>query len=398
MMNRVRRSVAVVGGGMVGGALALGLAQQGKTVTVIDPAFTKQEPDKEHYDVRISAITMDNIALLEQLGVWQTLQGYKPYPFYQLAIAGADQEWLELGHEPESEQASSKQKPLGYMVENKSLQYVLYQALLAHPQVEVYEGKVARLDAESGLVVLDNQEELVCNVIAGCDGGQSFVRQQVGIGVYGHQYAERCLLAIVKTPEQVPMRTWEVIHEHEMHALLPLANQQACCILYSNEQTVKQWEQSQEHLQQVLEQKFTQHIGEFELLQAGSFPLTRQSALQYAKHRVMLLGDAAHTIHPMGGQGVNLGFRDVKEALKQCDKKDISIDAQRNQALRRYARQRRLDNELMAHAMDIIKQGYRAPRGPLRIARETLLLGMQGFPSLRRIVTAYASGVWNIKK
>lgn len=378
----------VAGGGMVGAAIALGLARQGHEVTVLEPFPVTEFSVEQAYDLRISAITADNIELLEQLGVWAHLSTLRLQPFHQLAVREQGMDWLELGQ-------LDSQQPLGYMIENQVLQFALWQALQAEPGVTCIQNGIEKLDVTKRQATSSDGQLLHYKWLLGCDGAQSKVRKASGIGVAGRSYGQSCLLSIVKTPEQVSARTWESFAGDEIHALLPLANNQACFILYADSPTVRSWQASEEKLKEALQQRFSSY-GDFEVLQHGSFPLTRQSALHYVRQDTVLLGDAAHSIHPMAGQGVNLGFRDVKCLLKEIKGISAVHRADMEAAFTRYSRIRRADNELMAQAMDTIGWSFKADKKPLQLLRRTLLSGLRGFKPGRDLMTAYASGVWKV--
>lgn len=386
--------VLVVGGGMVGATAALGLAQQGYRVLVLEPALQRHLDTAAAYDLRISAITSDNINLLHELGAWSALANLRKQPFNQLSVRRAGHEWLTLG-DVESDDG------LGYMIENQVLQHALFLTMQRHPQIEVLESSLATLDAQQGKAVTAANQAIHFNWVLGCDGAQSQVRQQSGIGVAGRRYGQTCLLAIVKCSQPVGARTWESFAGHgEIHALLPLQDNHACLIMYGRDQQVNAWQASEEHLAEVLAMTFADEVGDFTLQSYGSFPLTRQTALDYARHRTILLGDSAHTIHPMAGQGVNLGFRDVRKLLALAKGVDLTAPQQAKvqRALRRYAVARRLDNEIMAQAMDSIAWGFAPAKGPIAAVRSLGMAALQRFAPAKAVMTAYASGVWKISR
>ncbi|HLV49232.1 MAG TPA: FAD-dependent oxidoreductase [Aliidiomarina sp.] len=388
-MASIKTSALVVGGGMVGAALAIGLARQGKQVTVVDPQFVRHWQADSDYDLRISAVTNDNIQLLDELDVWQHIRQLRVFPFTELAVSDTPRHWLELG-DPNGAQ------PLGYMIENKVLQHALFLVMEQQKNIHLLESPLAQLSVTEKLATTDAGDIISFDMVFGCDGGQSRVRAASGISVAGRDYGQRCLLSIVATTEQVPMRTWELFQGDEIHALLPLANNFACCIVYGNAREVSQWQQSHEQVAEVLKTRFAQHIGDFNLQRFASFPLIRQSALRYVQTPTVLLGDAAHTIHPMAGQGVNLGFRDVKALLKAVAQHELNDESGLVQAFKHYERSRRLDNELMAHAMDAIGWSFQQEMKPIRALRGLMLTGLQRFAPGRSAMTAYASGVWKL--
>jgi len=400
--------ILVVGGGMVGGACALGLAQAGYKVLVIEP-YPPSNPWSDSkgeaidsasppYDLRISAVTADNINFLEALGVWSSIRAMRAHPFYQLAVADSSEQWLELG--TASERSGSA--PLGYMIENKVLQYALYEQLQAHPSIRLIESPLVELEPAEQRATTQSGIEIGFRWVIGCDGARSMVRSKAGIGVAGRDYGESCVLSIVKTEEQVAARTWERFDETEIHALLPLDNRHACLILYAKTDQVKAWggqsgadKSNSNRMQTELEHRFLRHVGPFQIENVGHFPLVRQSALAYVRGATVLLGDAAHSIHPMAGQGVNLGFRDVRALLKvfhanTASEQDIA------RGLKQFTMQRRADNELMAHSMDAIGWGFHSQNMAVTTARRVLLNALRKFSLGKRAMTAYASGVWKL--
>lgn len=392
--NGQHTDILVVGAGMVGAAAALGLAQQGYRVAVVEPNFQQQVDVSAGYDLRISAVTEDNIELLRQLGVWEDIQALRVQAFEQLSVRKQGSDWLTLG------QAGSQ---LGYMIENSVLQHGLYLGLQRQPNIELYTTTLQALQTRpehQGYAQLANGQALHFDWVLGCDGAQSQVRQASGIGVAGREYGQRCLLSVVTCSAPVAARTWESFAEHgEIHALLPLADSYACLIAYGSRPQVQQWQANDESLRRYLTSQFADITGDFEVQQAGAFDLTRQSALQYVKGRTILLGDAAHTIHPMAGQGVNLGFRDVRQLLQASQGlrlKDGPGSHAVSLALATYSTKRRADNELMAQAMDSIGAGFGVDKGPIATVRELLLSGLRRFTPAQQLMTAYASGVWKV--
>ncbi|MGX5914468.1 FAD-dependent oxidoreductase [Aliidiomarina sp. Khilg15.8] len=387
--KEINSDVLVIGGGMVGAAAALGLAQRGYQVAVLEPKPVTQWLETDTYDLRISAVTSDNIALLEELGVWELIHDMRAQPFNQLAVREAGSDWLELG------EAGSLQ-PLGYMIENNLLQFSLWQALQAHPQVTTLCSSLQTLNTEEQQAITGDADVVNYQWLLGCDGANSRARQLSGIGVGGRDYGQSCLLTLVKTESQVAPRTWESFQGDEIHALLPLSDKQACLILYADTPTVKHWQANETRLHEVLQARFAESVGAFTLLNWGSFPLRRQSALHYVKDRTILLGDAAHSIHPMAGQGVNLGFRDVKKLLQVMYGQELEHAPALGVALKRFEIERRADNELMAHAMDSIGWGFKTEQKGIQLLRRGLLSGLRKFTPGQRLMTAYASGVWKL--
>ncbi len=195
-MTLLNTEVAVVGGGMVGGALALGLAQQGFDVTVIEQAAPPVFDPASQPDVRISAISASSVDLLRGLGVWEAVLAMRAHPYSRLET----REW-ENAH-VSFDAAELKLPRLGYMVENNVLQQALWQALEAHPKVtlRVPDSLKALHRHEGGyLLTLDNDDELAVKLVVGADGANSQVRQMAGIGIHAWQYQQSCMLITVQS-------------------------------------------------------------------------------------------------------------------------------------------------------------------------------------------------------
>ncbi|TCZ92772.1 FAD-dependent monooxygenase [Lysobacter sp. N42] len=395
----------VVGAGMVGGALAIGLAKKGYDVTVLDPNFTRAWSAASDYDLRISAVTADNIELLQSLGVWPEIAKCRANPFFQLAVTDSSENWLEFG---DSEEGNH---PLGYMIENSVLQYAVFQQLQQYPNIQLLEAGLQSIDFNNRVVKAETKAspeggdeshyEVEFEHLLGCDGANSKVREQSGIGVSGKQYKDACLLVNVKTEKPVAKRTWEKFSADEIHALLPLDPNHACLIVYANKETISNWSSSKDQLAEHLNSRF-ESIGPFSVESYGHFPLQRQSANRYGIAPVTqnselktpfiaLFGDAAHTIHPLAGQGVNLGFRDVECFLQQVDKFGFSQQAQA-----RYEKQRRLDNEFMAHSLEWVGWGMRSENKALKRVRAFGLNILGRLPGMQYALSAYASRAWKV--
>ncbi|WP_126766860.1 FAD-dependent monooxygenase [Aliidiomarina iranensis] len=394
----------VVGGGMVGGAMALAIAESGRRVVVLEPYPETEFAINSAYDLRISAITADNIALLESLGVWPQVQALRAQPFMQLAVREQGSEWLSF--------ASETSQPLGYMVENKALQSVLTERLRTHalvdyrtegftsivaakPQVQIKNGvgESEQPEKSAGYVVTSSGAEIAYQYLIGADGVNSNVRSAAGIGTAGSSYQERCLLATVKLAEEIPPETWQIFAGNEVHALLPLANQQACLILYADTAVIKGW--PKDAIEAELSERFSKEIGDFQLQNAASFPLKHQHALAYFNSalRTLIIGDAAHGVHPLAGQGVNLGLRDVaavRDLLTQLADENINFRVKLERALKH----RQFENLAMGQGLDTIARVFRAQHPVLKFARRSLFSVMAQSKPLRKFVGRFAGAAF----
>ncbi len=306
--------VAIVGGGMVGGALALGLAQQGFTVTVLEKTAPPAFDPASAPDVRISAISAASVGLLKSLGVWDAVRAMRVHAYRRLETW----EW-ESAHVA-FDAAELKLPELGYMVENKVLQWGLWQALTAHEGVTLRVGgeleAMQRGEAETALRLRDG-ETIHARLVIGADGASSQVREMAGIGVHAWQYQQSCMLISVQCADDPGDSTWQQFTPSGPRAFLPLFDNWASLVWYDAPARIRQLQgMSMPQLQQEIARHFPARLGRVTPQAAGAFPLTRRHALQYVQPGLALVGDAAHTIHPLAGQGVNLGYRDVDALLE----------------------------------------------------------------------------------
>ncbi|HAU5605762.1 3-demethoxyubiquinol 3-hydroxylase [Citrobacter koseri] len=391
-MTNQPTEIAIVGGGMVGGALALGLAQHGFTVTVIEHAEPAPFVADSQPDVRISAISAASVSLLKGLGVWDAVQGMRSHPYRRLETW----EW-ENAHVV-FDAAELKLPLLGYMVENIVLQQALWQALDAHPKVtlRVPASLIAlhRHNDRHELELADG-ERLTAKLVIGADGANSQVRQLAGIGIHAWQYAQSCMLITVQCESEPGDSTWQQFTPDGPRAFLPLFDNWASLVWYDSPARIRQLQNlSMPQLQAEIMQHFPSRLGAVTPVAAGAFPLTRRHALQYVQPGLALVGDAAHTIHPLAGQGVNLGYRDVDALL------DVLISARSHgevwashQVLKRYQTRRMADNFIMQSGMDLFYAGFSNNLQPLRIMRNIGLMAAERAGALKRQALKYALGL-----
>lgn len=380
--------VAVIGGGMVGGALALGLAQNGFSVVVLDKAPPPAFDPTAQPDVRISAISAASVQLLRSLGVWDAVLAMRAHPWRRLETW----EW-QTAHVV-FDAAELKLPNLGYMVENNVLQLALWQALEAHPQVTLLHGSALN-EIHGQHLHLTDDTEIVARLVVGADGAQSQVRQVAGIGVHGWQYPQSCMLITVKSENEPGDSTWQQFTPTGPRAYLPLYDNWASLVWYDTPARIRQLQAlSMTQLQREISAHFPERLGNVTPVAAGAFPLTRRHALQYVQPGLALVGDAAHTIHPLAGQGVNLGYRDVDALLDVlANARSVGEDWASLPVLERYQSRRRVDNLLMQSGMDLFYAGFSNDLGPLRILRNVGLMAAQRAGVLKRQALKYALGL-----
>jgi 2-octaprenyl-3-methyl-6-methoxy-1,4-benzoquinol hydroxylase len=391
-MTNQPTEIAIVGGGMVGGALALGLAQHGFTVTVIEHAAPAPFVTDGQPDVRISAISSASVSLLKGLGVWDTIQGMRSHPYRRLETW----EW-ENAHVM-FDAAELKLPLLGYMVENTVLQQALWQALEVHPKVTLrVPASLLSLHQHHDRHELElaDGEKISAKLVIGADGANSQVRKMAGIGIHAWQYAQSCMLITVQCENSPGDSTWQQFTPDGPRAFLPLFDNWASLVWYDSPARIRQLQGlNMPQLQTEIAKHFPSRLGNVTPVAAGAFPLTRRHALQYVQPGLALVGDAAHTIHPLAGQGVNLGFRDVDALI------DVLVNASSygetwasQPVLKRYQNRRMTDNFIMQSGMDLFYAGFSNNLQPLRIMRNLGLMAAERAGVLKRQALKYALGL-----
>ncbi|EIY5062774.1 2-octaprenyl-3-methyl-6-methoxy-1,4-benzoquinol hydroxylase [Klebsiella quasipneumoniae] len=384
--------VAVVGGGMVGGALALGLAQQGFTVTVLEKTAPPAFDPASAPDVRISAISAASVGLLKSLDVWDAVREMRVHAYRRLETW----EW-ESAHVA-FDAAELKLPELGYMVENKVLQWGLWQALAAHEGVTLRVGgeleAMQRGEAQTALRLREG-ETIHARLVIGADGASSQVREMAGIGVHAWQYQQSCMLISVQCADDPGDSTWQQFTPSGPRAFLPLFDNWASLVWYDTPARIRQLQgMSMPQLQQEIARHFPARLGRVTPRAAGAFPLTRRHALQYVQPGLALVGDAAHTIHPLAGQGVNLGYRDVDALLEiLAQARGRGEEWASLPVLKRYQARRRADNFIMQSGMDLFYAGFSNDLAPVRMLRNIGLMAAERAGVLKRQALKYALGL-----
>lgn len=384
--------VAIVGGGMVGAAAALGLANSGFRVAVIEhQAPTAFQPDSPP-DVRISAIGAQSVTLLQSLGIWDRVLGMRAHPYRRLETW----EWEKAHVSFDASELGLSE--LGYMVENLVLQQALWQALVDHPQVTLFcpATLIQMQSNEKGwLLHFADGEILDVPMVIGADGAHSQIRQWAGIGIHAWQYHQSCMLITAQCDYAPGDSTWQHFTPTGPHAFLPLFDRWASLVWYDEPARIRQLQSmSMSQLQKSLASHFPSRLGAVTPIASGAFPLTRRHALKYVKPGLALIGDAAHTIHPLAGQGVNLGYRDVQALLdvmtgaRNAGEKWASLEV-----LQRYQSKRKLDNLIMQTGMDLFYVGFSNNLAPVRAIRNLGLMAAQRAGGLKQQALKYALGL-----
>lgn len=381
--------IIIVGGGMVGAAAALGLARQGRQVALIE----RQEPDPFHasqpMDLRVSAISHASVSLLQDLGAWADIEAMRVCPYRRLETWEAEDSRVCFS----ADQLELPQ--LGYMVENRLIQLGLWQQFARFDNLHlVSPASITGMAQAGGLhqLQLDSGETLEAPWLIGADGAHSKVRDYAQIGLTSWDYRQHCMLIHVETAAPQQDITWQQFFPSGPRSLLPLCGNNASLVWYDSPARVQQLCQlNAEQLKAEIVSHFPPQVGDVTPINWGAFPLTRRHAQQYHRNGVVVMGDAAHTINPLAGQGVNLGFKDVSALLDACA--DAGAQWQAESTLAAYEKARRTDNMMMQTGMDVFYAAFSNRITPLKLARNAVFKLAEHSGPVKKQVLKYALGL-----
>ena len=382
------------GGGMVGAATALGLAKKGYSIAIIEPNMPLPFERESKPDIRVSAISQTSVDLLDTLGAWRHIASMRVKPYTGLSV------WENTDSRTDFTAKSIDMPQLGYFVENRLIQLGCHQALAQYDNVVWFtQDKVTTMSiGPSGATVKVGNHAIEARWIIGADGANSQVRNAAHIGQTGWQYQQQAMGILVEMAHKTDPITWQQFTPSGPRAFLPLFGRYASLVWYDDEIVLKSLKKlSSTQLKAKILSAFPAELqmhNDFEVLDRASFPLTRAHANKYVSQSAILIGDAAHTINPLAGQGVNLGFKDVG-ALLDCVERcsDVRSVEFSKRLLSDYEAVRRKDNLLMMSAMDGFYALFSNANTFVSVARNKLLELVQGLKPLKKQVLAYAIGV-----
>ncbi len=360
--------VVIVGGGMVGSALACALGGSDLKVAVVERALPEPFSADQPHDLRVSALSIASKRILQTIGAWEGVVKRRLCPFKRMRV------WETAG-DTEFNSDDIDWDELGYIVENRVTQLALLDRLQQFSNIDlIAPASIKKIDYQFPLsrITLENGEELTARLLVAADGGQSRVRQAVGIGVTSWDYEQHAMVIYVETDYPQQDITWQRFVPSGPQAFLPLSGNYGSIVWYNSPDEVRRLKAlHDDELIEELTQTFPDCLGKInKILGKASFPLKRQHAQHYVKPGVALVGDAAHMINPLAGQGVNIGLLDAAalaevllEAVQQGeDIADIRV-------LKRYETMRRQENLKMMTVMDLFYRFFSNDVMPVKFFR-----------------------------
>ncbi|HJW47353.1 MAG TPA: FAD-dependent oxidoreductase [Lysobacter sp.] len=396
--------IAIVGAGVVGAAAALALARDGWQVALVE-ARQPSPWSLDAPDLRVYAFAPDNAALLDDLGVWDAVRTARVQPYRGMRVwdaAGGD----ELRFDADA----FGRRELGWIVEHGLLVDRLWAALPAAGVRVLCPEQVVALeqDADHATLELDSGARLRARLVLAADGGDSKLRSLVGIETYTHDYGQNGLVAFVDHERPHAATCWQRFLPTGPLAFLPFTRTEAgedghrSSIVWTlpEAEATRLLHADEACFLRELDAAFAGTLGALTAVsKRAAFPLRRQLAQRYAEGRVAVIGDAAHVVHPLAGQGVNLGLRDVA-ALRALLRKPrtqgrdtAKQDPGASAPLARWARERRSENAMAAYSFDGLNRLFSNDDLITTLARGPLLGLVGKLPPLRHALWKHAAGL-----
>jgi 2-octaprenyl-6-methoxyphenol hydroxylase len=388
----IESDLMIVGGGMVGMALAIATAEAGMAVVVVDSADPAAQVDLA-FDGRTCAIAHGPQQLLATIGAWDGMAGAAE-PILDIRVSDGDSPlFLHYGHDAVGD------APFGHIVENRTIRRALLARARELPAIELRApASVADFECDGGAVTarLDDGTTIRAALIVGADGRHSFVRRRAGITTTEWSYAQTGIVCTIghERPHH------GVAHERFLpagpFAILPMTGDRSSLV----------WAERADLAPTMMALPDDEFLAEIEWRVGGflgrlslagprfSYPLSLLHANRYFDRRLVLVGDAAHAIHPISGQGLNLGLKDVAALAEVLvDARRLGLDIGAADALARYARWRRFDNLALIAATDSLNRLFSNDIAPVKMARDIGLAAVERMPPLKRLFMRHAMGV-----
>ena len=401
----MQQQVIIVGGGMVGLSLALMLAKANIAVKLLEavkyPNYDDENvaPYHSSFDARNTALSRRSVQIYQKLGLWDALQQHAT-PILQVHIT-------EQGSFGKARLVAEQEKveSFGQVIENAWLGRVLLTQVRQQPLIELIDGvqvtSLTQNEDEVYIEAMRNGEyihSLKSKLVIAADGRDSFCRQAIGVGVDEHDYDQVAIVTTVQTSKPHQHVGFERFSALGPLALLPLPGEYRRSVVWPVKKgTEAEWlgEENDQHFLDALQETYGDRAGKFEKTgKRFSYPLAQVLAHKQAVGRVVLMGNAAHTIHPVAGQGFNLCLRDadvlVRFLMEQLVKSD-DIGAPEN--LLAYEQSRLKDQQRVIKFCDSVVRGFSNQNPILKLLRNTGLIAFDVIPGVKPLVANYAMGL-----
>ncbi|MFW1921005.1 2-octaprenyl-6-methoxyphenyl hydroxylase [Acinetobacter geminorum] len=400
----MQQQVIIVGGGMVGLSLSLMLAKANIAVKLLEavkyPNYDDQNvaPYHSSFDARNTALSRRSVQIYQKLGLWDALQQHAT-PILQVHIT-------EQGSFGKARLIAEQEKveSFGQVIENAWLGRVLLTQVRQQPLIELIDGvQVTALtqDAEQVHIEAKRGDEVLkleSKLLIAADGRDSFCRQAIGVGVDVHDYDQVAIVTTVQTSKPHEQVGFERFSALGPLALLPLPGEYRRSVVWPVKKgTESEWlgDENDQHFLRALQQTYGDRAGKFEKTgKRFSYPLSQVLAHKQAVGRVILMGNAAHTIHPVAGQGFNLCLRDADVLVRYLvNQLTASDDIGNPDNLLAYEQARLSDQQRVIKFCDTVVRGFSNQNPLLKLIRNTGLIAFDVIPGVKPLVANYAMGL-----
>jgi 2-octaprenylphenol hydroxylase len=396
--------IVIIGAGIAGSALAAALSGKGLNIALVEaqPLSQPELPEDcglHNFDPRVSALTPRSRRLFETLGVWEGIAGNRHCQYRHMTVWDAD----GTG-EIEFDCAEVAAPALGFIVENRAVVSALLGKVLKAGDITCLSParvqSARQLDSGVMEVELDEGGSLQADLLVAADGALSKVREMMDFPTREWDYGHRAIVATVQIEKPHDATAWQRFLPSGPLAFLPLPGDEKnhyCSIVWSlkDELVDELMAADDESFCVQLEQAFECRLGRvLGVSRRFAFPLRQRHAVDYVKPGVALIADAAHTIHPLAGQGINLGLQDVGALAEEIlAARERGANPGEMEVLRRYQRRRKGENLLMMAAMDGFKRLFEQPALPVRWLRNVGMRGVGRLVPLKQQLMRHAMGV-----
>lgn len=388
----ISTDIVIVGGGSVGLTTALGLADAGFTVTVIDNSAAVTELAEP--ETRVSALSPASEAILRNLGAWQYLDASRLTPYSDMDVWEKD----AFGRiQFNAEQVSEPR--LGHIIENNNIRNALIKSAQQHSNITLmFETQYQHIhnSDEHVLVTLTSGSPILAKLLIAADGANSNVRKSLNLPITFSDYDHHAIVATIKTKDPHAHCARQVFLPDGPLALLPLYDSHLCSIVWSTspEHAEQLMAGSAEQFSRALTAATDSVLGPVTLAsKRQSFPLTMRYANQWLDQRVVLVGDAAHTIHPLAGLGMNLGLLDAASIVQQLQEVDVANLPEMTQKLRAYERWRKAEAQQVILAMQSLKSLFEGDNPIKKFIRTAGLSLTNSMPMVKHEIILNAMGM-----
>ncbi len=393
MILRMEFDVVIIGGGLVGASLAAALKHNGLTLALVEsqpqlmPGNALASP--EDWDSRIYAISPGSRSFLEQSGAWSLLDASRIAKVEAMRVFGDTGAELEFG----AYQMGVAE--LACILENRALQYALWQVLQTQENLTLFHpahcGEL-KFDDEAATLVLEDGRTLKAKLVVGADGRDSWVRKQAGISAAPVDYQQHGVVANFNTDKPHRGIAYQWFQPDGILALLPLPGNRVSMVWsVSPGQSAELLALTHEELGAKVAAAAQHTLGSMRVITPpAAFPLRLLVLPQIIAARCALIGDAAHNMHPLAGQGVNTGFRDARQLAQILVERGAQHDCGDAQLLRRYQRKRKEDIYAMQAATYGLKHLFNNDIPLLRAARNLGLNATNRFITLKKMLMQHA--------